>query len=143
MRIIYMYHSRDPLHGSILPGSLPNPKHAFKGYVPLCLTQRTQYDEQRSYEFIVQNTNTDRPIINTMELRNQDVELPQDADESKYWCKVFELNDFRQKQHLIKVRTSPPLEISSIGKFLIFFFIFFSSMNQYLIHQNLRNICNK
>lgn len=101
MRIIYMYHPRDPERGSVLPGSLPNPQYAFKGYVPLCLTQRTQYDEQRSYEFIVQNQNVNRP--NTMELRNQDVELPQDADESKYWCKVFELGDFRQKHHIIKV----------------------------------------
>lgn len=93
MRIIYMYHHDDPEHGSVVPGSLPNPQLAFQGYVPLTLTQRP-HDEQR-------NQDPSR-YVQTLEIRNQDVKLPQD-DDTLYWCNVFEMQQFRQKQHLIKV----------------------------------------
>lgn len=123
MRILYMFHDDEPAHGSVLPGSLPNPTQAFRGYVPLMLTQRittlnTQQQQQPSASTSGDSNDASQPLHTgnagaasatssttterTMELRNQDVELPQ-ADETRFWCKMFELQDFRQKHHLIKV----------------------------------------
>lgn len=92
MRIIYMYHEDEPRHGSVIPGSLPNPQLAFKGYIPLSITQRTQ-DEQRT---------VDPSKIQSIEIRNQDAKLPF-GDDTLYWCKIFEMENFNQKQHLIRV----------------------------------------
>lgn len=41
--------------------------------------------------------------IKVMELMNIDVELPP-YDDTLYWCRVFRVNDFTEKSHLIKVR---------------------------------------
>lgn len=123
MRIIYMFHDDEPAHGSVLPGSLPNPTMAYRGYVPLLLTQRTTAKDAPA-------TSSDKidasqplyagstPIFSTLELRNQDVELPQ-ADETRFWCKIFELQDFRQKHHLIKVR-----HLRDSKQFLLFVSVF-------------------
>lgn len=43
-----MYHESDPLHGSVVPGSLPNTRKAFKGYKPLSITQRQPQDDTMS-----------------------------------------------------------------------------------------------
>lgn len=104
MRIIYMYHENEPVHGSVVPGSLPGPLLAFKGYIPLSLTQRT-HDEQRRTDDVSGNGSSSRGkfMTNTMELRNEDVTLPESNDETLYWCKVFDLPARSQKQHLIKV----------------------------------------
>lgn len=109
MRVIYMYHSDDPENGAIGPGSLPNPQLAYKGSVPLSLTHRLHGEPPRNQPTISSelNSNTNRPImmqtiVNTMELRNQDVTLPHD-DDTQFWCKIFEMQNFRLKQHLIKV----------------------------------------
>lgn len=114
MRIIYMYHENEPVQGSVVPGSLPNPQLAFKGYIPLSLTQRT-HDEQRRTDDVSSsssssNSNNSRGkfMTNTMELRNEDVTLPEANDETLYWCKVFELPARSQKQHLIKVCSFAP-----------------------------------
>ena len=96
MRILYMYHAKDPLHGSIIPGSLPNPQLAYKGYVPLTLTQRF-HDETRT---IASSAGANK--VNTIHLRNNNVKLPM-HDDTLFWCKVFELKDFHQKHHIIKV----------------------------------------
>ncbi len=93
MRVVYMYHQDDPKHGSVVPGSLPNPQLAFKGYIPLSLLQRA-HDEQKSFEMANK--------VHSIELRNEDVTLPE-FDETLHWCNVFDLNDIRQKQHIIKV----------------------------------------
>lgn len=93
MRVVYMYHQDDPQHGSVVPGSLPNPQLAFKGYIPLSLLQRA-HDEQRSFEMANK--------VHSIELRNEDVTLPE-FDETLHWCNVFDLIDIRQKQHIIKV----------------------------------------
>lgn len=65
MRVIYMYHESEPQRGLLIPGNLPNPEVAFRGYRSLFLTQKPQ-----------QHQNVD-PNMKIMELRNQDVELPQ------------------------------------------------------------------
>lgn len=127
-----MFHDDEPENGSVLPGSLPSPQVAFRGYIPLVMTQRTTVhiadgqDQQTgggggvgtasSAAAMFSTDNNDAssrrpgtPLMSTqsaepysLELRNQDVELPQ-ADDTRFWCKVFELQDFRQKHHLIKV----------------------------------------
>lgn len=127
MRIIYMFHNDEPGHGSVLPGALPNPTQAYRGYVPLMLTQRitakddpapTTNDRNVAAH---QTVYTGNPATYSMlELRNQDVELPQ-ADETRFWCKMFELQDFRQKHHLIKVCVF--IACVSKKKFLLFAFL--------------------
>lgn len=102
MRVIYMYHQSDPEHGSVAAGSLPNPQAAYKGYIPLSLTQRLHDESRSSANMDYGNKAPVVPSVYTMELRNQDVTLPQ-VDDTQFWCKVFEVQQFRQKQHLIKV----------------------------------------
>lgn len=131
MRVVFMYHESDPLHGSVVPGSLPNTRKAFKGYKPLSITQRQPQDETMSTisfgsllassssssassssssssslsatsaqltGFPSQSANSK---LHVFELLNEDVKLP--AMETLYWCKVFEFQEFSQKQHLVKV----------------------------------------
>ncbi|XP_037025440.1 MOXD1 homolog 2-like isoform X3 [Bradysia coprophila] len=106
MRVVYMYHQDDPLSGSVIPGSLPNPQLAFKGYIPLSLLQRA-HDEQKSFEMANK--------VHSIELRNEDVTLPE-FDETLHWCNVFDLNDIRQKQHIIKFE--PVFESPSSKQYL-------------------------
>lgn len=125
MRIVFMYHEEDPLHGSIVPGSLPSPQHAFKGYTPLSITQRQQANDEYPSMATVKSllassvwspigatapatTSTASPSssantnqLHISELRNDDVKLP--AMDTLFWCKVFEFQEFSQKQHLVKV----------------------------------------
>ncbi|KAJ6646317.1 MOXD1 like 2 [Pseudolycoriella hygida] len=89
MRVIYMYHESEPQRGLLIPGNLPNPEVAFRGYRSLFLTQKPQ-----------QHQDVD-PNMKIMELRNQDVELPL-LDDTLYWCKMFKLQDINQKSHVIK-----------------------------------------
>jgi len=42
MRLLYMYHAQDPPHGSVRPGTLPDPARAFRPYRPMVLMQRAQ-----------------------------------------------------------------------------------------------------
>uniref|UniRef100_T1GKL6 DOMON domain-containing protein n=1 Tax=Megaselia scalaris TaxID=36166 RepID=T1GKL6_MEGSC len=91
MRIIYMYHEGDPRHGSVAPGTLPNPHDAVRPYRSVVLTQKFQPKIQRGDE-----------RIRMLELRNEDVELP-DGDDTLYWCKMFKLEDINRKHHLIRV----------------------------------------
>lgn len=85
-----MYDENDPRHGSVVPGNLPNPQEAFKGYRSLFLTQKPK---------TINNIDAD---IKVLELRNDDVVLPL-GDDSLYWCKMFKLQDIYQKSHVIKV----------------------------------------
>lgn len=120
MRIVYMYHEEDPLHGSIVPGSLPNPQQAFRGYRPLSITQRQQTidDNVSITEKSLLASSVWSPSaptapaasspasaggnkVHISELRNDDVKLP--AMDTLFWCKVFEFQEFSQKQHLVKV----------------------------------------
>lgn len=143
-----MYHEADPLHGSVVPGSLPNPRAAFKGYKPISITQRQPQEEtlpaillgsllassssssssssaaaasvtaQKSTllssssangkdsakKLLSPSTptyNSNNNKLHTFELLNEDVKLP--AMETLFWCKVFEFQEFSQKQHLVKV----------------------------------------
>ncbi|XP_053668366.1 MOXD1 homolog 2-like [Anopheles marshallii] len=86
MRVIYMYHNKEP-HTA---GSLPDPVEAFKQARSLFLTQR-----------INQAPLKPDPRLRTMELLNQDVNLPQ-GDGTLHWCKMFKLNDINRKHHLIR-----------------------------------------
>lgn len=127
MRVVYMYHESDPLHGSVVPGSLPNTRKAFKGYKPLSITQRQPQDETMStvaLGSLLASSSSSSPSpssslsatsaqltvlpsqlanskLHVFELLNEDVKLP--AMETLYWCKVFEFQESVQKQHLVKV----------------------------------------
>ncbi|XP_023035342.1 MOXD1 homolog 2 [Drosophila willistoni] len=90
MRLLYMYHAQDPPHGSVRPGTLPDPVRAFRPYRPMVLMQRAQlqlpsHDER----------------VRVLELRNEDVELP-GGDTPLFWCKMFKLEDINRKHHLIR-----------------------------------------
>lgn len=154
MRVIYMYHQEDPLHGSIVPGSLPNAQQAFKGYKPLSITQRQQQDDTLYVSSLSSSSSTtltssspsststvslsaassasrnakdaQLPISNNklhiFELLNEDVKLP--TMDTMYWCKVFEFQEFSQKQHLVKVSYV-------IRKSFFFFFFYISSLYFY------------
>lgn len=112
MRIVYMYHTDEPKHGSVIPGSLPNPQLAYKGYIPLSLTQRpTQHHDEIQRISTATSATVDPALkVHHIELRNQDVKLPL-GDDTFYWCNVFEMEMFQQKQHLIRV------------SFVVFFFL--------------------
>lgn len=128
MRVVYMYHELDPVHGSVVPGSLPNTRKAFKGYKPLSITQRQPQDETMSTvalgsllassplsassssssspsatsaQLTVLPSQSATSKLHVFELLNEDVKLP--AMETLYWCKVFEFHESSQKQHLVKV----------------------------------------
>lgn len=137
MRVVYMYHQDDPQHGSVVPGSLPNPQLAFKGYIPLSLLQRA-HDEQKGFEMANK--------VHSIELRNEDVTLPE-FDETLHWCNVFDLNDIRQKQHIIKVcdilyhRCCGILIYGNV--FVLNINGFVNSLNRYLNRQLVDSIYNK
>lgn len=92
MRVIFMYHDKEPQRGLVIPGNLPDPTAAFKGYRSLFLMQKPHQPDAV----------IDAQTTRTMELRNQDVELPQ-GDDTLYWCKMFKLEDIDQKSHVVKV----------------------------------------
>lgn len=131
MRIVYMYHEEDPLHGSIVPGSLPNPQQAFKGYKPLSITQRQQTTDDHlsitvksllassvwspavptapAASSSPSSSSATTNKVHISELRNDDVKLP--AMDTLFWCKVFEFQEFSQKQHLVKVSKTRSLKL--------------------------------
>ncbi|XP_050094650.1 MOXD1 homolog 2-like [Anopheles aquasalis] len=90
MRVIFMYHEKEPHGAYYTPGSLPDPAEAFKQARSLFLTQR-----------INQTPLKPDPRLKTLELLNQDVNLPQ-GDGTLHWCKMFKLNDINRKHHLIR-----------------------------------------
>lgn len=113
MRVIYMYHDREPEHGAVIAGNLPDPAAAFRGYRSLFVTQRptTKLRSTENSETTDTGTNDDhdgetnamRPDdVEVLELRNVDVELPV-GSQTLYWCKLFKLNDIARKSHVIKV----------------------------------------
>uniref|UniRef100_A0A182MXM8 DOMON domain-containing protein n=1 Tax=Anopheles dirus TaxID=7168 RepID=A0A182MXM8_9DIPT len=88
MRVLFLYSDEKPRPG--VNTALPQPLVAFKGSRSVFLTQRSSQDEL-----------SNAPAVSILELRNEDVELP-DSDESLYWCKIFKLDDFAQKHHLVR-----------------------------------------
>lgn len=93
MKILFMYHEDEPKRGSVQKGSLPRPAAAFKKVRPLFLTQRSYHDRLQ--------LSSVKEKIQTLELRNQDVQLPQ-SEGSLHWCRIFKLGDITQKHHIIK-----------------------------------------
>ncbi|XP_034111185.1 MOXD1 homolog 2 isoform X3 [Drosophila albomicans] len=91
MRLLYMYHAQDPPHGSVRPGTLPDPARAFRPYRPMVLMQRAQLQLPSPHD----------ERVRVLELRNEDVELP-DGDTPLFWCKMFKLEDINRKHHLIR-----------------------------------------
>lgn len=89
-----MYDENDPRHGSVVPGNLPNPQEAYKGYRSLFLTQKPLQMDAMNIE--------NDPNVKVLELRNEDVELPL-GDDTLYWCKMFKLQDIYQRSHVVKV----------------------------------------
>lgn len=151
-----MYDKDEPIQGSIVPGSLPNPQQAYKGYKPLLITQR-MHDETLAIASIASltsrnmlldatqngggngngngiagnnvgsatgNSNSNNIImpnqLHIFEVLNEDVRLPQ-GDDTLYWCKIFEFEDFSQKQHLVKVSENFIYFIYRRRYFLVFF----------------------
>uniref|UniRef100_A0A182FBG8 Uncharacterized protein n=1 Tax=Anopheles albimanus TaxID=7167 RepID=A0A182FBG8_ANOAL len=104
MRVIYMYHEKEPHGAFYTPGSLPDPAEAFKQARSLFLTQR-----------INQTPLKPDPRLKTLELLNQDVNLPQ-GDGTLHWCKMFKLNDINRKHHLI--RYEPVFDSSSSASYV-------------------------
>lgn len=105
MRVIYMYDENDPRHGSVVPGNLPNPQESYKGYRSLFLTQKPHQPESTGID--------GDPHVKVLELRNEDVELPQ-GDDTLYWCKMFKLQDIYQKSHVVKVSNVSSVRIVCI-----------------------------
>lgn len=109
-----MYDQNEPVRGAITPGSLPNHQTAFKGYKPLLITQRLHDGLSMANRHIMMdatatgNSNNNNIVtsnqLHVIEALNEDVQLPL-SDDTLYWCKVFQFEDFSQKQHLIKVYT--------------------------------------
>ncbi|XP_001985145.3 MOXD1 homolog 2, partial [Drosophila grimshawi] len=91
MRLLYMYHAQDPPHGSLRPGTLPDPGQAFRPYRPMVLMQRAQLQLPTPHD----------ERVRVLELRNEDVELPA-GDTPLFWCKMFKLEDINRKHHLIR-----------------------------------------
>ncbi|XP_030078651.1 MOXD1 homolog 2 [Drosophila hydei] len=91
MRLLYMYHAQDPPHGSVRPGTLPDPERAFRPYRPMVLMQRAQLQLPAPHD----------ERVRVLELRNEDVELPA-GDTPLFWCKMFKLEDINRKHHLIR-----------------------------------------
>ncbi|KFB49440.1 hypothetical protein ZHAS_00017545 [Anopheles sinensis] len=100
MRVIFMYSDERPQRDS---DTLPQPLVAFKGSRSIFLTQRSSQDDLGN-----------EPSVNVLELRNEDVELPE-ADESLYWCKIFKLDDFVQKHHLVRFLVFTQAKTTTIG----------------------------
>lgn len=98
MRLLYMYHAQDPPHGSVRPGTLPDPARAFRPYRPMVLMQRAQLQLPSPHD----------ERVRVLELRNEDVELP-GGDTPLFWCKMFKLEDINRKHHLIRVSRRPAL----------------------------------
>lgn len=73
---------------------MPNLIEMYKGAQNLLLNQKRK--RQSTIKFDAQS-------MRVLELRNQDVELPQD-DDTIYWCKIFKLPvDLKTKHHIIRV----------------------------------------
>ncbi|XP_037935684.1 MOXD1 homolog 2-like [Teleopsis dalmanni] len=89
MRVMYMYDDKDPIHGAVSPGSLPNLNDAWRPYRSLLLTQKSTQ----------QLPHNERSRI--LELRNADVELPY-GDDTLFWCKMFKLDRVNKKHHIIR-----------------------------------------
>lgn len=121
MRVIYMYHELEPQRGSVIAGNLPDPVASFRGFRSLFLTQTPKIrsaaaaaaattDDERTTNAGEEDEENDEEVnvtqlpddIETLELRNVDVELPLGGD-TLYWCKMFKLNDIARKSHVIKV----------------------------------------
>lgn len=114
MRVIYMYHELEPQRGSVIAGNLPDPAASFRGFRSLFLTQtpkiRSTASDEQTTNAGEEDVEKDEEVnvtqlpddIETLELRNVDVELPLGSD-TLYWCKMFKLNDIARKSHVIKV----------------------------------------
>jgi replication fork clamp-binding protein CrfC len=100
-----MYSNDEPKRGSVAPGSLPKPAEALK-------TSRSLYFGQR----VIQDPSKYDSKTKVIELRNVDVELPQDG-ESLHWCKMFKLTDISKKHHLIHVSIKMIIKFS-INEFI-------------------------
>lgn len=134
MRVIFMYHEKEPQRGTVIPGNLPNPTTAFKGYRSLFLMQKPHQPDAAGSSSSSTSTSND-PHMKIMELRNQDVELPQ-GDDTLYWCKMFKLKDIDQKSHVVKVIWFW-IKVYTYLKYHIF-----NSTSQYLIRRPVCRTCN-
>lgn len=91
MRIVWAFHTKEPVGGAVGPGSLPQHDVESRGTQSLYLVQRADQDAPGPEE-----------TARIWELRNPSVEPPTPGD-TLYWCRVFRLPTLTRKHHLIRV----------------------------------------
>jgi hypothetical protein len=87
MNIIYLYHPEKPKRGQIRKGSLSDPVMAMHPIQPLLLVEKTQ---QKKFN--------KKQEVDTFEIRNQKVKLPQAPAKMLKWCHVHRLRNVSQNQ---------------------------------------------
>ncbi|EFA04095.2 MOXD1 homolog 2 [Tribolium castaneum] len=90
MRVVWAFHSEEPVGGSVGPNSLPQHDVEFRGTQSLYLVQRADQEAPGPEE-----------TARIWELRNPAVEPPAPA-ENLYWCRVFKIPVITKKHHLIR-----------------------------------------
>jgi hypothetical protein len=93
MRVVWAFHSDEPIGGSVGPKSLPQHDAEFRGTQSLYLVQRADQDAPGPEE-----------TARIWELRNPPVEPPAPG-ENLYWCRIFRIPVLTKKHHLIRVST--------------------------------------
>ena len=90
MNIIYLYHPEKPKRGQIRKGSLSDPVMAMHPVRSLLLMQKTQ-----------QNKFNRKQEVDTFEIRNRNVKLPQVPAKMLKWCHVHRLRNVSQ-HHMVR-----------------------------------------
>lgn len=106
MNIIYLYHPEKPKRGQIRKGSLSDPVMAMHPVRSLLLLQKSQ-----------QNKFSRKQEVESLEMRNRLVKLPQAPSKMLKWCRSFRLKNVTQN-HMI--RYEPVFSSPESQKFISF-----------------------
>ena len=106
MNIIYLYHPEKPKRGQIRKGSLSDPVMAMHPVRSLLLLQKSQ-----------QNKFNKKQEIESFEIRNRNVKLPQAPAKMLKWCHVHRLTNI-SNHHMI--RYEPAFSSPESQKFISF-----------------------
>lgn len=85
MNVIYLYHSEKPKRGQIKKDSLPDPMMAIHPVKSLLLLQRSSQKRVRNQS-------------ETLEIRNEKVQLSESSPELLKWCHAHKLKDVKRNQ---------------------------------------------
>lgn len=88
--VFYVMSAREPANGSLAPDSLP--PATFSRLLPMQLLQRTDAPAWR---------HTDAAAATVVDLRSGPLNLPM-AGEALLWCRLFRLDQFEQKHHIVR-----------------------------------------